>query len=248
MPLIIPPFTQFQGSLFPLRGLWNKKPVEGDRLISAEVDWGGYPPGQGVQFALSGNSPVSFSQIVALTVDNSRCGSDVQFVFSDSGYMLNVPSHCQGVFPVFSNGLSFYIIGLNTSASDVTCVLIHNSMPPPIAMLPTDSQSTAAISNVVASNGTFAIIPATVNGTLNGASIVVNAYVVSTPPQALLLTLVDGRNVTIWSSVVTVAAPAVVSVPLTGINVRFFQGLSIRISSDTITSANLNANVYYTVP
>lgn len=226
----------------------NHKPDEGDRIISAEIDWGSYPSGQAVQLSLSGNSPVAFTQIIALTVDNSRCGSDTQFVFSDSGFILNVPSHAQGVFPVFTNGLNFYAVALNASPSDVTNVLMHNSMPPPVAMLPTDQQNTAALIGVVASNGTFAILPPTVNGTLLGASIVVNAYVVSAPPQALRLDIIDGRPVNLWSSVVTVAGPQVVNLPLTGINVRFFGGLSLRVSADTISSANINANIYYTVP
>jgi hypothetical protein len=101
--ITIPQFVQFQTSLFPLRGLWNSPPREGDRFVNAEIDWGS--PGLSgvhcVQFLLSGNSPVAFSQIVAISVDNSRCGSDVDFIFPDSGFLLTVPAFNQGVYPSF---------------------------------------------------------------------------------------------------------------------------------------------------
>jgi hypothetical protein len=112
MPLQIPAFVQYQGVTPILRGLWNQKPVEGDRFISAEIDWGtlgGTPPYTCVQFQLSGNSPVALSQIVALSIDNGRCGSDADFIFPDSGFVLTVAAHNQGIFPVFTNALSFYV-------------------------------------------------------------------------------------------------------------------------------------------
>ena len=96
MPIVVPPYVQYQAPLYPLRGLWNSVPPEGDRMVAAEIDWGiTTGPGMAVQFQLSGNSPVAFSQIVAMQVDNTSNNSDVQFLFPDSGYTLVVPAYTQ---------------------------------------------------------------------------------------------------------------------------------------------------------
>jgi hypothetical protein len=247
VPLIIPPFTQFQGSLFPLRGLWNHAPGEGDRLISVEIDWGSYPPGQAVQLSLSGNSPVAFSQIVALTVDNARCGSDVQFVFSDSGHILQVPAHCQGTFPVFTNSLNFFMVALNAAPNDITCAMIHNSMPPPVAMLPSSAQNSAAVIGFPIANGSIVVVPATVNGTLRGGNIQLN-FAAFTPPQVANLSLRDGHGNNLWFGQISPSPNSSIVIPLDGLNVRFFQGLNFVIAASTITAGSGGVNVYYTVP
>jgi hypothetical protein len=108
MPLSIPAFDQYQSPMFPLRGLWNCVPREGDKFVNVEIDWQTTTKTTCVQFSLSGNSPVALSQIVALYVDNGRSGSDVDFIFPDSGFVLTVPAHNQGMFPVLTNALMFY--------------------------------------------------------------------------------------------------------------------------------------------
>src|SRR5258708_37754783 len=125
MPVTIPAFSQFQGQLFPLRGLWNKRPPEGDQFINAEINWGTANTAA-IQFSLSGNSPVALSQIVALYVDNRRCGVDVDFLFPDSGFLLSVPPHAQGLYPVLTNALMFYVIGTGAATVDVTILQILN--------------------------------------------------------------------------------------------------------------------------
>jgi hypothetical protein len=249
MPLIIPPFTQFQAPLFPLRGLWNATPPEGDKYIAAEVDWGSYPPGQAVQFALSGNSPVALSQIVALSVDNSRCGTDVRFVFTDSGFTLVVPAHAGGVFPVFTNGLMFYAIALTAGASDVTSLNVHNSMPPPLALQLSSQQNYVSAAVPAPVNGTYPIIAAPISGTLNDADIIID-YLIGASAQRMTLTLQDGRPVALWST--TFSAPAAAEgiqhIELSGLNSRFINGLSLVISASTLTQNGVTVNAYYTTP
>ena len=174
MPLIIPPFSQYQAPLFPLRGLWNTPPAEGDMFVNAEIDWGTYPPGQAVQFALSGNSPVAFSQIVALSVDNSRCGADLQFIFADSGFVLRVPAHAGGTFPVYTNALNFFVAAIGAGSSDATVLNVHNSMPPPIQLALSAQQNSVAVGGVPTTNGDTTLIAPPTSGTLNGASIVID--------------------------------------------------------------------------
>jgi hypothetical protein len=112
--------------------LWNAKPPEGDRFRNAEIDWittrGSLTA---VQFLLSDNSPIALSQIVALCVDNSRSGADVDFLFAGSGFLLTVAARTQGLYPVFSNALMFYAIAASAAAGDITTIQILNSLPPP---------------------------------------------------------------------------------------------------------------------
>jgi hypothetical protein len=235
--------------MFPLRGLWNTKPAEGDRFAAAEIDWGSYPPGQGVQFQLSGNSPVALSQIVALTVDNARCGSDVQFVFADSGFILQVPAHAGGVYPVFTNGLSFYVIALGAGASDVTCVNVHNSLPPPIPLQLSERQNTAAITGINIANGSTPIVPAPKSGTLNAASIVID-YVIPAGGGGLQMALQDGAGALLWTSTfhAPVSTSGVQHFEISGLAVRFINGLNLIVINSTIVSNDIIVNAYYTVP
>lgn len=249
MPFVIPPFVQYQAPLFPLRGLWNRKPEEGDRFVAVEIDWGSYPAGQGVQFQLSGNSPVALSQIVALSVDNSRSGGDVQFLFSDSGFVLQVPAHSAGTFPVYTNGLMFYALGLSTTPADVTSINIHNSMPPTLAMQPAGLQTSASVNAVsLTTPAVVPIVPAPVAGTLNSATLTINAA----GAGFCEVGLIDGAGHQLWFTDFTLNAASNTNTvyPMSGMRVRFVNGLNFRIYSSTIPAGNGTAciNAYYTVP
>lgn len=244
MPIKIPAFALFQGSTFPLRGLWNHRPKVGDKFVNAEIDWGTYPPGQGAQFQLSGNSPVALEQIVALSVDNSRCGSDVQFIFPDSGFVLLIPAGNQGVYPVFTNALQFYCIALSASPTDVTAFNAHNSMPPPIQIQASNQQQTAAVQGIGLGNAAPAsvqIVPASVNGRLR--ALTVTAEVASGTAR---LSLQDGTGKTLWTGNFT--APGG-TVNVTGLNLAFQQGI-LTLLGTTSAPAGSEAEVsaYYTVP
>jgi hypothetical protein len=141
MPKTVPPFARFQAPLFPLRGLWNAKPPEGDCFCRAEIDWTTTTEGlTAVQFSLSGNTPIALSRIVALSVDNSDSGADVDFLFPGSGFLLTVAAHTQGLYPVFSNALMFYASAPTCVAGDTTTIQILNSVPPPAQVPPTGCQ------------------------------------------------------------------------------------------------------------
>jgi hypothetical protein len=249
MPLVIPPFTQFQAPLFPLRGLWNVKPAEGDRFVAAEIDWGTYPPGQGVQFQLSGNSPVALSQIVALSVDNARCGSDIQFVFADSGFILQVPAHAAGVYPVFTNGLMFYAIATHAGGSDVTNLNVHNSMPPPVPVQLSSQQQHASSAAIPLVNGNTQVIPVAISGTLTGIQVIAD-QVAGATAESFNVTLIDGSGAVLWFNNFRVPANADGSVPIViaPIALRFFNGVIANIAFSTVTGGFLSVNLYYTTP
>ena len=245
MPLKLPPFNQYQSPIVPLRGLWNAAPVEGDKFVSAEIDWLVTTTQQAVQFALSGNSPVAMSQIVALAVDNSRCGADVQFVFSDSGFVLAVPSHEQLVAPVFTNGLMFYVVANAAVVGDVTAFSVLNSMPPTIMIAPSVEQNHAVLTGATLADGTNVLIPPPISGTLNTLSIAINQGGTAGLAE---LQLIDGTGTVVWATIVEVQASSnSIPINVTGMSVRFSGGLSLVVSGSTLTGGVV-ANAYYSTP
>jgi hypothetical protein len=249
MPLTVPPFSQYQGPLVPLRGLWNRPPKEGDHFINAELDWGSTNT-TAVQFSVSGNSPVALSQIVALYVDNRRCGVDCDFLFPDSGFLLTVPAHVQGLFPVLTNALMFYAIAAGSASADTTVVQILNSLPPPIPLVPSAAQNAAGITGVAANvNATTPIVPNTISGTINTISLSIDAAAGATS-GTLNLSLIDGTGALVWANQIVVPANGTVNVPvnLTGLSLRFRNGLSLVVSGTNITGGGIDANIYYSTP
>jgi hypothetical protein len=249
LPLTIPPFVQYQSPIVPLRGLWNTPPREGDMMISAEIDWLISPPGNAVQFSLSGNSPVAISQIVALGVDNTRSGADVQFIFSDSGSQLVVPARGGVVAPVFTNGLMFYCNAPASVLGDVTAFLVFNSMPPPVAVPISIAQNHANITGVPLSNGTTPIIPAPINGTLNTISLVISPTA-GASLGVISVTLQDGTGRNVWSSAIELPAGETQTIPidLPGLSLRFVNGLNLVLTGASSISGWMVGNVYFSTP
>jgi hypothetical protein len=250
MPLQIPAFSQYNAPMPPLRGLWNRPPAEGEYFVSAEIDWLSSPPSTAVQFSLSGNSPVALSQIVALICDNGRSGSDVSFVFPDTGFELVVAARNQGVFPVFTNALMFYAVSLNAILGDVTVLQIANSMPPPIPIVATSAQNHASVAGILLNvNGTTQIVPATVSGTLNSLSVMITASS-GTSAGSAALTLVDGSSKIIWQTEVSLAPSLTQTIPinLAGLSLRFTGGLSLNVGNTSLTGQYVVVNAYYSTP
>lgn len=247
MPLIVPPFTQFQGQLVPLRGLWHKRPAEGDYFVNAEIDWGSQNT-IAIQFSLSGNSPVALSQIVALYVDNRRCGVDCDFQFPDSGFLLTVPAHAQGLFPVLTNALMFYAIASGAAAPDVTVVQILNSIGPQIALVPSQQQNSNSVIGIGIAAGTTPIVPATLSGTLNTLSLSIDLTGGTGGNMTVLIQ--DGTGATLWAGIVTDAASGQQNIPinLTGLAVRFKNGINLVIVGGGTLTGFVDANVYYQTP
>lgn len=244
MPLTIPPFNQYQSPIVPLRGLWNAAPVEGDKFVTAEIDWLVTTTQQAVQFAISSNSPVSFSQIAAIAVDNSRCGADVDFVFSDSGFILTVPAHNQVVAPVFTNGLMFYVVGALANVGDVTTFQVLNSMPPTIQVATPDVQNHGSVAGIALPNGTTPVIPAGTSGSLNTIAITVPFATANT----MQINLTDGTGKTVWAGFWTEPAASTLQINIAGLFIRFINGLNLVVSNTTLTGVGMVANLYFTSP
>jgi hypothetical protein len=245
MPLTIPAFDQYQEPMFPLRGLWKTAPVEGDKIVKAEIDWLVTTRSNAVQFSLSGNSPVSLSQIVALAVDNSRSGADVSFIFPDSGWELVVPAHNQLIAPVFTNALMFYASSPASIAGDTTIILILNSMPPPVPIAPSIAQNHASVSGVPLTNNSTQLIPLGVNGTLNTISMSVAMASAGNANVALQ----DGTGKILWQNTYTAAvAGGDADVNLSSLSLRFINGIAVVVTLSTFTAGAIIANAYYSTP
>lgn len=247
MPITIPPFDQYQQPVIPLRGLWNTKPAEGDMFAQFEIDWLVTTRNKAVQILFSSNSPVAFSQIVALAVDNRNSGYDVNFLFPDSGFVLTAPAYNQLITPVFTNALMFYVIAdPNVVAGNRTVFMVLNSMPPPLALNPTSMQTTEAVQETSLAPGTTAqIIPANVSGTLNGFTL---AVAFSTNMNATFQ-LKDGVGDILWQGDLEGDTGVTVVVPISGMHARFVNGLSLVIpQSSNPTGGTASINVFYVTP
>lgn len=250
MPLTLPPFSQFQAPLVPLRGLWNKAPKEGDFFLNAEIDWitatGGL---QAQQIQISGNSPVALSQIAALFVDNSRCGSDVSIIFPDSNFELVVPAHSQVLSPVLTNALQFYVLAKTATSSDTTILQILNSIPPPIQVATSSLQTTAFATAVTFAAGNTQIVPVGVSGTLEYISINLDVQTAGTA-GAVDIVLLDSTH-TLWSVPVNLPINSTANLPYNvgPLNVRFTGGIVFTIGPVTGFTGNFaSVSLYYTTP
>lgn len=269
MPIEIPQFVQYQAPLVPLRGLWHRRPVEGDRFVSCEIDWkvttGIY---NCVQISL-GNSPVEFSQVVALNIDNTRNGGPVQFLFPDSASILQVPAFNQGLYPVFTNALTFYVLAPESSFGDVTIFQVLNSIPPPVAVQPSQIQSFAATRNLnITLPGIFTLIPPPTTGTLQSFSLVASDPLPAAGPQNALLQLQDGSLLPLGDDVGSIEPPPAntgtvlwegqlfwsqgsnssTPIDVTGLEQRFFNGLYLIVESSTVQAGTLSFTAYYSSP
>jgi hypothetical protein len=251
VPTVVPPFVPYQAPLIALRGLWNNPPPEGDKFVPCEIDWstqGG--AANAVQLALSSFSPVQFSQIVALYVDNGANGADVSFLFPDTGKQLTVPAYCQGLFPVITNSLTFYVISTGAGSGDITIFQILNSMPPPVAVLPSQEQQSAAATGLSlgVDNGVVIVAAPTV-GTLNAFSInMVSDYA---NPATFTIQLKDGLGHILFQEAVTMQANSQQTVALSGLRLRFYDGLLADVlyaSGVPSGEAIANINAFYSVP
>lgn len=251
MPFTIPPFQQYQAPMIPLRGLWNRRPPEGDRFVSAEIDW--LTPGINncVQFQLSGNSPVPLSQIAALYVDNARCGSDITFLFGDSGFILVVPAYAEGLYPVLTNALMFYCSAPQAVASDISVVQILNSIPPPIPVQLGQQQLSANVGAItLTTNGSTQLVANTVSGTLNAFTISLSGTAAATAGN-VNISLIDGTGRTLWlyNFIVPANSGQNIEIPMSGLRLRFTQGLQLVTSfSSNISVGFAVVNLYYAVP
>jgi hypothetical protein len=253
MPIVIPPSVAYQGPLFPIAGRWNNPPPEGDKFIPIEIDWGvSVPVGQSVQISLS-NGPVAFTQVVAVSVDNGRNGADVSFIFPDTGRQLTVPAYAQGVYPLFTNALTFYVISESAGIGDISEFEILNSMPPPVSVLPSQAQSRASSPGIELSvNGPTQVVAPGTTGTLQGFQVTLTLRNLDAADHSAIVVLQDGNGQILWDTILIAqhGTSETTSLSLSNLRLRFQNGLVFVVQNSTIPLGNsfITLNVYFSVP
>lgn len=255
MPLQLPAAKNYTSPLVAVPVRWTLPPREGPKMIVCEIDWGTMGgPNNCVSINLQNNATLEFSQIVALSVDNSQCGADVQFIFTDTAETLTIPAYSpKSIVPVFTNQTQFFVVtGLNSQAvesADVTTFSIHNSVPPPIAVPVSTEQNIANVNAVDMGTATTQLIPATVNGTLTGAQL--NLAMNATNSGNGTWSLQDGTGKVIAQGAVSASSGNKYNLTLfsqMGMNVRFTNGVKLVCTQGAVLGATINGNLYYRTP
>lgn len=256
MSITLPAQTvAFQSPILSLPARWDRSdqsyipPPEGSRFVPFEIDWQSYSAGGAVACNVYGNQPnAQLSRIVALSVDNVDCGSDVQFIFPDTAEVLTVPAYAGGVFPVFTGATNFYVVAPNAVLSDVTRFKAHNTLPPPVALEKTEYQDKIVVTAInLAATAITQIIPISISGTLNGISVSLTAQETTSGLAGVLLQ--DAVPNDLWGgNICSAGAGANVMACLTGLKIRFIDGVKFNVTNSTIASGSAWVSLYYQVP
>lgn len=223
-------------------------PSEGKSFIPVELDWDGVTATFQINVQGVGTKP--FSQIVMLDVDNTQSAADVTFYFPDSTDTLDVPAYSAGLFPVFTNGLSFYASAPMALATDITRLRVLNYRQEPIGN-PAPQFHNVATQVGIGAAGTTAIIPAGVSGTIAGYSAFLGGF--NTNSGAILVKLVDhATGNVIDASQIDVAAGAMFNGSLMnvmGTAIRFGSGVDIVVTVTGVwASFFLSVSIKYRSP
>lgn len=252
MALIVPPAKNYTSPLIVRPEKWMNTPPEGPLQIPMTINWGtDASTGGSVACNLNVNPPSTFSQIAALTVDNSQSGADVTFVFPDTQQSYVVPAYqCVPAMPVFTSGTNFYVIAPSALSSDVTTFSVHNTMPPVLDLPKSEFQSVGAVVGIGLATSTTTLVAAGTNGTLSVLN--VNLTYNGAATGSGHLTIEDGNNNGLWVGTFGATGAANYAadlVSLADMNVRFSNGLKLAISGVSGSpSGAVNVNVYYRTP
>ena len=219
-------------AVLPLNGL-VRAPVEGPKGAFVELLWSQYSS-QSCHLSFSQFATDTFSQVSALSVDNSQCGADVQFIFTDTNETVTIPAYSpKTIIEVITNNREMYIqtVGL-TLSNDITRFTVLNFVPPPTSVSVSQEQNTVANAAIAADGATTTqLVAHTVNGTLE------TVYIYRGSPAAGLAgpgsqtwTLKDGSGTVFFSGTFAGGNLSSWNVPLMqlgGLNLRFAQGLQL---------------------
>jgi hypothetical protein len=246
--LNIPPAINYASPLVSLPTIWDKPPTEGDRIVPCEIDWGIMGgPNNCVNINLFGGAAQTISQICAISVDNSACSADVQFIFSDTNQTYTVKAGTPvATFPVFSNSTQLFVYAPAAQALDVTRFGLLNSMPFPVALPeinpPVETTSATGINLVPVVSSQ--IIPVAISGVLTGFSI---SFAFAGAAPILNWSLTDATH-TLYAGAVNSAAVGTVVVTENNLQLLFTGGIKFNSSGGAPATSEAVLNLYYTVP
>lgn len=259
MSVLIPPAVNYPSPLTAVPGLSQDQPKEGRKQIPVQIDWGSMGGvNKTVGINIQNNATLNITQIATLKVDNSQCGADVVFIFPDTSDTITVPAGSPlAVVPVFSNALQMYVSAPNALSTDVTRFQILNyfTMPTDIPEVATRNASSSG-ANVItqATNTTFQLIPAGINGTLQLLQAWLSVSTNPASPVQFVFSVKDGAGtpkvlINQFNFVIPAANPKIDLVNMNDVNWRFQNGLVMPVQGASGTgSAILNILSLYNLP
>jgi hypothetical protein len=252
MALTIPPAKNYIQTLVALPCIQEKEPSEGRMIVPVEIDWGSMGgPNNCVSFNLYGLAAQTISQICMISIDNSACGADVQFIFPDTQQTYTVPAYSPAdTFPVFTNQTNFFVSSPGALSSDTTRFGLLNFAVAPSEIPITQLQANVTTTSIAAAVGSTTLIATGNNGTIEAFTI---NFALPTAAASFnqAVTLQDGSGNVLWGANVAGNTGGTVNMvlgSLTGVNKRFTNGLKLVQTGGTVTGATLDANVYYRTP
>jgi hypothetical protein len=234
----------------------GQQPQNGAQCIPVEVDWGsmgGTSKIVGFNVGASGGTR-KFEDICAIHVDNSGCGSDIQFIFTDTQETYTVAAYDPyALFPVFTKSNTFYVIaGINgetVESQDTTRFSIFNFVPPPVVLPLSEEQNQVSVTGIDMGTASTQLVPTGVNGTLEDAWITLGLAASNTGSATWMLE--DGSSNVIAQGTVQVSSGSKINLTLLQLNdirVRFTNGLKMLCTQSANIGGTVTANLYYRTP
>lgn len=253
MPSIsVPPAVNYPNLIVPVPCRVLNSPPEQPQIAQLEVLWGTMGGSNNSVFVnLQNQATLDFSQICAISVDNSECGGDVSFVFPDTGETTQIPAYTpKAIIPIFTNSRQFYVVGEGVQSEDVTNISILNFLPPPVVVPTSQEQNVSSASAILTSaTGSTQLIPSNVDGTLE--NVYLFFFSVTVGPSSCTWTLEDG-NSKVLSSGECLGTTALTAAPILSLQdckLRFQNGISLNVSATSggVTQF-INATLCYRTP
>lgn len=252
MSVNLPPAVNYPSPLTAIPSILLDEPREGKKSIPVEIDWGSMGGTQQcVNFNLQNNATLEFSQICAISVDNSQCGMNVVFVWPDTSETTTIPAYAPKVIiPVFTRQTQFFVVGSGKElTNDVTTFSILNYCPPPGNVPFTVEQLAISSNNISATGaGTVNLLPSDVNGTVEAITITRHSPISTTGTQTW--SIQDGDGTILFAgqfNAITGVAWNAVLLSLSAIHLRFSKGLTFSQSGTNVGGAYC-INVIYRKP
>lgn len=237
----------------------GQNPKHGPQCIPVEIAWGTMGGTDKIVGLNIGNAGATraFEDLCALHVDNSQCGADVEFIFTDTQITYTVPAYCPyALFPIFTKSLQFYIVskidGEIVESGDITRFLLFNFVPPPVVVPTSIEQDASAVANIATATLTTQIIAAAISGTINSINVFFSSGSAGLLGGGLVTwQLVDGSARVIATGQISGGDKSSWNVVLyaqTGLALRFQTGLQFKLAGDTTILGTFNVNIGYRQP
>jgi hypothetical protein len=252
LPLVVPPAVNYPNPIVSVPSLPGKEPREGRRSIAFDIPWGSMGGTyHAVNINLADGAPGNFSQILGISCDNSASGSDVQFIWPDTGETVSVPAYTTVIAEVFTNQTQFFVYAPNANPVDDTKFQILNYAPLPVSIPRSVFNSGFGSGSIpMTALTTTQLIPTTVNGTL-GQLVITLAIANPTSAFSQNFTVADGLGDQLGFAAIALATSETFNGPLISLydmNVRFQQGIKLVQGGSVASGGSVQVDLTYRSP